>query len=513
MSTSSTINEIARDLSVAPQFIIETLRGMGILGNLTPATTISDDQVSKVRQRLGAEDPVTPVPDPTTVLEFLPDATAELSLLPDVAARLASLEEEVTSLREDGPLEPVAAKKLGEYFRLQHVFHSTGIEGNRLTLRETEVVLLQGIELGEKPLADQLEVKDLDAAFQFLDQLVGQKSPLREIDIRELHRLTVGQNRDAAPGAYRETGVVISGSELRPPEPLAVPGLMRSFVEWVNRQKELNTFAFAIVAHHKLTAIHPFLYGNGRVARLILNLLLLHAGYPIVNIRREDRPRYYEALSLADRGEYSALVGVTLDRALEVFNEMRRVHEETARMKQWAAKLGKKEAELAQRKEEREYRIWLSSFETVKLEFQGRAELLAESLEQVEISFKAYPSPDISKYLALKEKGRTQHTWYFSLRFSNGIISQFFFFRFFRDFASHPISQDIPLQLNWFQNKDESPVDNTSIHLRELWFDRKRILHVRQVQGAQIVTTQPESVAGVAEQFFEDVLKTCFGIG
>ncbi len=145
--------------------------------------------------------------------------------------------------------------------------------------------------------------------------------------------------------------------------------------------------------------------GNGRVARLLLNLILLRYGYPVVNIKRDDRPRYYEGLTFADLGLYSALISLGLDRSLEVFGEMKRVREETDRMKVWADKLGQKEAESAHRREEREYRIWLSSFEAIRLKFQSRAELLDDQLENVDITFKAYPAPDFSKYIQLRDKG------------------------------------------------------------------------------------------------------------
>jgi len=449
------------------------------------------------------------------MLDFLPESSAEIELEPDTRARLESLADEIKKFRSGGALEPLAARKLGEYFRLQHIYHSTGIEGNRLSLRETEVVLLEGVELGDKSLADQIEVKDLAAAFRFLEQCVQQNGLLREIDLRELHRLTVGQNPEGQPGSYRRAGVVITGSDLKPPEPLAVPGLMEKLVAWINRPKlELDTFAFAVIAHHKLTAIHPFMDGNGRVARLLLNLILMRAGYPVVNVRREDRPRYYEALTFADVGLYSALISLALDRSLEVFNEMKRVREETERMKDWADRLGQKEAEVALKREERDYRVWLSSFETVRLEFQGRAEALADELGRVAISFKAYPSPDFSKYIVLRDKGRAPQSWFFSLRFHDEEgDAQHFFFRFYRDRQLHPGDREIiPLQLNWFVSGEEAPVDNPNIRLREIWINKEKGLFARRIEGGQAVSTAEPSASRIAEQFFEDVLKACFGI-
>jgi len=509
------LSELARELGVKVGFLLETLRKMGVERKLTHSSSIEVDLAEKLRLRLGAEPTALRVPDATTVLEFLPESNTELELEPDTNARLGSLAEEVEAFRAKGPLEPLAARKLGEFFRLQHIYHSTGIEGNRLSLRETAVVLLEGVELGDRPIADQIEVKDLAAAFHFLEQCAQQDEPLREIDLRELHRLTVGQKAESQPGAYRQAGVVITGSDLKPPEPLAVPGLMQQLVAWINSPKQLDTFAFAVIAQHKLTAIHPFMDGNGRVARLLLNLVLVRAGYPVVNIRREDRPRYYEALTFADVGLYSPLISLALDRALEVFSEMKRVREETDRMKVWADKLGHKEAEVAQRREEREYRIWLSSFETVRLEFQSRVEVLADELGSLEISFKAYPPPDFSKYIQLRDKGRAPQSWFFSLRFRNNEGSvQHFFFRFFRDFNVHPGNREIiPLQLNWFINSEETVVDSPAIRLREIWVEKEKGLFVRRLEAGKPVSVAEPSASRVAEQFFEDVLKACFGIG
>jgi hypothetical protein len=194
---------------------------------------------------------------------------------------------------------------------------------------------------------------------------------------------------------------------------------------------------------------------------------------------------------------------------------MKRVREETERMRVWADKLGQKEAEVAHRREEREYRIWLSSFETVRLEFQSRAEVLADELDRVEISFKAYPAPDFSKYVQLRDNGRAPQTWFFSLRFHDDSNTQYFFFRFYRDrFIHHHGDREIiPLQLNWFVNGEEALVDNPAIRLRELWIDKEKGLFARRLEAGKLVSIPEPSASRVAEQFFEDVLKGCFGIG
>lgn len=512
MTKTIRVSELSRELGVEHSFVIELLKRSGMSQWVSPSTHIDAEFAQQLRDQY-AKGNRTPSPsNPNAIWEFFPEQQSELDLEPDISARLTSLSEEVMLFRESGPLEPIVAKKLSEYFRLQHIFHSTGIEGNRLTLRETEVVLAEGIQLNDKPLSDQLEVKDLAAAFRFLEECGSSEAIIREIDIRELHRLAVCNSAEAEPGAYRRAGVVISGSELTPPEPLAIPGLMQALVAWINKPNKLDRLAFAVLAHHKLTAIHPFLDGNGRVARLLLNLLMMKVGYPIVNIKRDDRPRYYEALSFADLGLYSPLLGLALDRALDIFGEMKRVKEETERMRLWADNLGQKEAEVAQRREEREYRIWLSSIETVRLEFQSRAELLDDELDSVDISFKPYPPPDLTKYLTLRDKGRAAQNWFFSLRFRHRNETQTFFFRFYRDFALHPGEKVIPLQLNWFRDGLETPVDLPSIKLREVWIQKEAGLMVRRQEGNRFVNSLEASAAKVAEQFFEDVLRSFFGI-
>ncbi len=514
MTKTIRVGELARELEVESSFVAEMLRRSGMTGSITSSTVIEPVVAHRVREEFGRTERTPYAASPNIIWEFFPEESVEVELEPDTTARLLSLSQEVADFRETGPLEPIVAKKLSDYFRLQHIFHSAGIEGNRLSLRETEVVLKDGIQLNDKPLSDQLEVKDLAAAFQFLEDCARPETVVREIDLREIHRLTVSNNVEADPGAYRRAGVVISGSELTPPEPLAIPGLIQALVTWINKPKGLDRLAFATIAHHKFVAIHPFLDGNGRVSRLLMNLLLLKVGYPIVNIHREDRPRYYEALSFADVGLYSPLINLAVDRALEIFGEMKRVKEETDRMRGWANRLGEKEAELEQRREEREHRIWLSSFETVRLEFQSRAELLDDQLGTVTIAFKSYQPPDLTKYLSLREKGRASQSWFFSLRFSTENDSKHFVFRFYRNFSVHSGDERvIPLQLNWFNDRVETPFDLPGIKLREIWVDKVSGYMVRRQEGGRTRNTTEPSAAKIAEQFFEDVLKSCFSIG
>lgn len=435
----------------------------------------------------------------------------------ETLGRLKTMGDDVQQFREGGPLDPVAAQKLHEFFRVLHIFHSTGIEGNRLSLQETEAILLDGIEIGGKPLSDQLEVKDLDAAFNFLLDLSKSQTPIREIDIREIHRLVVRNKTEAQPGAYRHIGVVISGSEHRPPEPVAVPSLMHKLIDSMNEQLDFSPVVRAAFAHHQIASIHPFLDGNGRVARLLMNLILLRAGYPIVNIRREDRSRYYEALSFADVGLYSPLVELILDRASEVFSEMKRVREETERMRIFAERWGQTEAAVIQRREEREYKQWLARMVLVRLAFDNAADLLDEKLQEIDVDCWPYPDPDFSKFIELREKGAAPQCWFFRIRIKNKRtgVEENFVFSFFRDWGLYPKRKVIPLQCNRSgEDGIYRRIETPRIRLREIFVDEDSQINVRiQPPGGTNTTISKKLTPEIAAQeFFDDVLKVCFGL-
>src|SRR5262245_22114096 len=177
------VSELSRELQVESSFVIEILRRSGMTDWITPSTMIDDVVAQRIREEFGTSERTPHPSTSTTIWEFFPEQPLEIELEPDTTARLVSLSQEVAALREAGPLEPIVAKKLSDYFRLQHIFHSTGIEGNHLTLRETEVILAEGIQLNDKPLSDQLEVKDLAAAFQFLEDCARPETVVREIDL------------------------------------------------------------------------------------------------------------------------------------------------------------------------------------------------------------------------------------------------------------------------------------------------------------------------------------------
>lgn len=199
------------------------------------------------------------------------------------------------------PLAPQLQKDIREDWEITHTYHSNAIEGNTLTLGETKAVLLDGITISGKSLREHLEAVNHREAMRLMTRLSELNSPIKESEILDLHRiiLTGIQSEDA--GRYRSVRVRVAGSMRIFPNPLKVPELMSEFVEGLS-SFEGHPVLKAAKAHYELVAIHPFVDGNGRTARLLMNLLLLRAGYIPALLAVEERGRYYDTLEAANSG-------------------------------------------------------------------------------------------------------------------------------------------------------------------------------------------------------------------
>jgi excisionase family DNA binding protein len=204
------------------------------------------------------------------------------------------------------PLANPALKKLHETLEINYTYNTNAIEGNTLTLQETRLVIREGITINGKSLSEHLEAKNHPAAITHIENLVNQ--PLSEENILELHRILFEGYCEGA-GNYRNSQVYIEGSDYMPPPAFEIPQLMAKLLDWLNRNpEELRSIELAAIFHHRLVAIHPFDDGNGRVGRLLMNLLLIKNGYPLTIIRQVDRKRYYDSLTKADNGNPQQLV-------------------------------------------------------------------------------------------------------------------------------------------------------------------------------------------------------------
>jgi Fic family protein len=195
------------------------------------------------------------------------------------------------------PLDEHTLDQLRRYYRVGFTYSSNALEGNTLTETETKVVLEDGLTIGGKPVKDHLEAIGHAKAYDLLYTLI-QNPGVTEADLLSLHRLVVGGIEGTEPGQYRSKPVIITGTPYVPPQPAEVPEQMRAFIEqklpeWLKSEHPIHS---AALAHLELVTIHPFLDGNGRTARLLMNLLLMQAGYPITLIPPILRADYMACL-------------------------------------------------------------------------------------------------------------------------------------------------------------------------------------------------------------------------
>lgn len=219
------------------------------------------------------------------------------------------------------PLPQAALRNLHEELVLRWTYHSNAIEGNTLTLMETKVVL-EGITVGGKLLREHFEAVNHRDAILYVEDVVRRDEPLTEWQIRNLHRLVLKQIDDENAGVYRKLNVTIAGARHVPPDMLVVPEQMAALLHWYDHEAaRLHPVERAARLHSDFVKIHPFVDGNGRTARLLLNLELMKAGFPAVVLPVERRLAYYEALDQAHvDGDLSTFVALVAERVREGFD-------------------------------------------------------------------------------------------------------------------------------------------------------------------------------------------------
>jgi Fic family protein len=209
-------------------------------------------------------------------------------------------------LDSDRPLSENVVKRLHHNMEIEYTYNSNAIEGNTLTLRETQLVIRDGMTISGKSLNEHLEAKNHPKAIEYIEGLLDHE--LTEDIVLRVHDIIFSDIFENA-GNYRNAQVYIEGSDYMPPPAFEVPVLMKQLLDWLRRNpEELRPIEIAAVFHHRFVSIHPFDDGNGRIARLLTNLLLIKHGYPLTVIRSIDRRRYYDTLRKADKGDLKPFV-------------------------------------------------------------------------------------------------------------------------------------------------------------------------------------------------------------
>jgi Fic family protein len=216
-------------------------------------------------------------------------------------ALISCIEQKKAQLDRLRPVSAAALAQLQKHYDVNLTYTSNAIEGNTLTLRETAEVIEHGITVGGKSLRDHLEAVDHYDALLWMRERAATTTPVNEDVVCELHRRIVARSQPGLAGIYSQNPRRIAGSPVVFPNPAKIPALMEEFGAWLKDAPPTPASAFD--AHFRLTAIHPFGDGNGRTARLLMNLLLIREGYPPIAVRPEDRKTYLDALERGSLAE------------------------------------------------------------------------------------------------------------------------------------------------------------------------------------------------------------------
>jgi Fic family protein len=411
---------------------------------------------------------------------------------------------------------------LRQYFKIKNIYHSNAIEGNQLDVGETRQVVELGLTITGKPLKDQAEAKNLADALDFLERLVSNPdAPIHEHEIRQIHALVLKGVDDTNAGSYRSVPVEISGSEYRPPEPQRVPPEMEVYAKWLTpATSEVQDFASAdgllnaAVAHTWLVYIHPFVDGNGRVARMLMNLVLMRYGFPIAVITREDRLRYYDALEASQTSDLSPFLSLVTECVEESLEEYEAAAEEQREREEWARSLANRFAGAEIVRVRNEYEVWRSALDLLKSYVRQTVNMIDEEAgPTVRVYFKDFGALEFEKYLSLRSGDSAKKTWFLRVDFvrTDRTARYLFFFGYasaeLRDLrVTLHVSREEPAGSYYYERLDQISAPNVP-GLVEIGYDAGSEEFAARSKDRRVSKGRIEEIG---RRFFEEVIKLHF---
>lgn len=416
------------------------------------------------------------------------------------------------------PLPSHLAQKLSESVLYERVHSSAVTEGNRLSRRETIVVLTEGIVHSGKR-HDAQEVKNLAEAIWELNGLLEDHSRLNPTIIRSLHNIILQDIDDASAGSYRQESVTIAGAPFRPPFFREVPYLVQEVIELLNSEDlQSHPLQVATWIHWAIARIHPFKDGNGRIARLLQDFTLLRAHYVPSTLQPEDRDgSYYDALAQADKGDGRPLLELISKNALKTADQYLAIIQEEQERDDWLKSITKAATERVRQTNHRRFLIFQRSSNLLRNEFANIAEELSERIPDLYINFKDYKSIEFSKFLSIENTGRAKRTWFFGLEFRVGETQLRYIFWYGRhyhrpdDIASNFPSKVVILvsveeEANYYRALDELVEDRVT--LREIIPSRLKYWRRRHDPVIGGNRWDKDITAGqISREFYQEVLE------
>jgi Fic family protein len=240
----------------------------------------------------------------------------------EIVKRILQKKEQLAELR---PMPHAALERLRSEMSVEWTYNSNAIEGNTLSLKETRMVLELGVTVSGKKLREHFEVNNHQKAIEFVENLVKRRTKLTEQEILGIHKIVLENIESEYAGRYRSGQVRIIGANFIPPNHLKINDLILQLISETNKnQASLDIVELVSKFHHRFVWIHPFFDGNGRTARLLMNLLLMRSGFPPAIILYNNRKQYYRGLDAANNGNYGQfilLIAQSVERSLDLYLE------------------------------------------------------------------------------------------------------------------------------------------------------------------------------------------------
>ncbi len=345
-------------------------------------------------------------------------------------------------------------QQLQAYFRLRNIYNSNAIEGNTLSMGETELVINQGLTITGKPLRDSIEAKNLSEALDFFEELAGRHDEaITAQDLRNIHSAILRGIDDRNAGSYRTVSVKISGSRFTPPEPARIEPLMSEFDRWLRPvttaastplPAAADPIVLACAAHAWFVYIHPFIDGNGRTARLLMNLILLRYGYPLTILTRDDRLRYYDALEESQAGDLTPFVELVMESALESLQVYEQAAQHQLDLQQTMQILTDDQSNTLRNA----YELFINGMRLLKGYFNQVVQVYRDEADQQaapqRVGMTDFSSLEFEKYYSLRVTRSAKQTWFFRLALDHApATGQRQRYLFFFGFASSEMAQRV----------------------------------------------------------------------
>lgn len=350
----------------------------------------------------------------------IPNISADL----DLTENLKNIDKVIDNLnkRRDFGLDSELEQRLKKHLLISSVYNSNAIEGNKLSLRETEIIL-DGMVINERPLKDEIEARSLANATEYLYRLIDGREQLSRRTLLELHSLIMANIPNVQGGKIREEDVTIKNSDHKPISFLHVDEELDEMFKWMNRNMhKYNPVVMTSILHHWLVWIHPFSDGNGRVTRLFTNFFLLQKGYPEIVIKIGDRDRYYNSLIDGDNGDITALVELISDKlrqTVNIYEEFLNEHDRLIAWKKRYKEIGKETYSAAKESFSYQYEVWKNQLHTFKTIIIKNIETLDKLLPNISFYLKEYDILSYNQFLDILEDRKVSNTWYMVLSIKN----------------------------------------------------------------------------------------------